>query len=102
MDQNIQTNYIVYDKKCNSLSEKVIGLSSGNYNWSIKFIIDSKITEQSCSFIIPSIQEKNTILEEINAFKMNLNDCSKQQICLSEESKNIFLNDFLISKGYYF
>lgn len=98
---NTTNNEVVYNDKPIINSVKLSSLKSGKYTWNYKIESDEKSITFSNTFIIPSSIEKEVKLKEIANFKTNLNDCSTSEICLSDETKELLLNDFLEQNKYY-
>jgi hypothetical protein len=100
---NTNTNEVVYNEKPEINEVKLNGLKPGHYTWTYKFEYNgSKFTNQPPNtFIIPTSLEKASILKDIEDFKVNLNDCSKSETCLSDSTKELLLNDFLEKNKYY-
>ena len=99
---NTKTNEVIYNEKPLGLKVKIKDLSSGDYFWNTQILLNSKVVALSNGFKVPSMIEKNKIVKEINDFKEELNDCSKNQTCFSDQAKQIFLNDFLELKMYVY
>lgn len=99
---NSETGEVVFNEKPQNLEIVIDNIPSGDYNWKTQILSNSKIVELNNSFKVPTLIEKNKITKEINDFKELLNDCSTKQFCISDQSKTIFLNDFLKSKMYVY
>lgn len=98
---NISTNENVYNDKPINNWIKLNNLKPGDYTWNYKIESDEKSITFSNTFIIPSSIEKEVKLKEIANFKTNLNDCATSETCLSDETKELLLNDFLEQNKYY-
>jgi hypothetical protein len=98
---NTTNNEVVYNDKPINNWIKLNNLKTGNYTWNYKIESDEKSITFSNTFIIPSSIEKEVKLKEIANFKTNLNDCSTSETCLSDETKELLLNDFLEQNKYY-
>ena len=98
---NTTNNEVVYNDKPTNNWIKLNYLKSGKYTWNYKIESDEKSITFSYTFIIPSSNEKEAKLKEIANFKTNLNDCATSETCLSDETKELLLNDFLEKNKYY-
>ena len=100
--KNSLTGEVIYNEKPKDLMIKINNLTSGDYIWNTQILLDSKVISINSIFKVPSELDKLTKEKEIVDFKNDLNDCSKNQICFSDEAKQIFLRDFLKLKMYVF
>jgi hypothetical protein len=98
---NEKTNEQVFNNRPQGNDVILVGLKPGNYTWNYKIESNEKSITFSNTFIIPSSNEKEAKLKEIVNFKANLNDCATSETCLSDETKELLLNDFLEKNKYY-
>jgi hypothetical protein len=98
---NTTNNEVVYNDKPINNWIKLNNLKTGNYTWNYKIESDEKSITFSNTFIIPSSIEKEAKLKEIANFKTNLNDCATSETCLTDDTKEVLLSDFLEKNKYY-
>ena len=99
--KNNSTDEIVYNEKPEKYLVKLKGLKPGNYSWEYKIDSNGKNVSFRNTFIIPSSIEKEGKLKEVVNFRKSLNDCGKSQTCLSDDTKELLLHDFLDKNKYY-